>query len=104
MKKRIKIQIDDFLENGSKKAIDVNGHKIAVFHIDGKYYAIDDLCTHVEAYLSDGFLNGYEVQCPLHSSRFDVRTGAVLCMPAFQGVKTYLVYKDENGVYIEIVD
>ena len=50
---------------------------IAVFNVDGELFAIDDTCTHQDASLADGWLEGCEVECPLHASRFDLRTGGV---------------------------
>ena len=55
---------------------------IAVFHTDdGEVFAIDDTCTHQDASLADGWVEGCEVECPLHASRFDLRTGAVDAPP-----------------------
>ncbi len=65
---------------------------IAVFHTeDGEIFAIDDTCTHQDASLADGWLEGCEVECPLHASRFDLRTGAVDAPPAKIGVRTHAV-------------
>jgi 3-phenylpropionate/trans-cinnamate dioxygenase ferredoxin subunit len=56
---------------------------IAVFHTDdGEVFAIDDTCTHQDASLADGWLEGCEIECPLHQGKFDVRTGQPTCAPA----------------------
>ena len=56
---------------------------VSVFHTeDGELYAIDDTCTHQDASLADGWLEGCEVECPLHASKFDLRTGKVDAPPA----------------------
>ncbi len=60
---------------GGKKLADVAGRAIAVFHCEGGYYAIDDVCTHDGGPLAEGELMGCEIQCPRHGARFDVRTG-----------------------------
>ncbi|MCW4465681.1 bifunctional 3-phenylpropionate/cinnamic acid dioxygenase ferredoxin subunit [Glutamicibacter sp. MNS18] len=65
---------------------------IAIFHAeDGNFYALQDECTHEVASLSDGWIEDCEVECPLHASRFDLRTGKVLCLPAYVDARTYKV-------------
>ncbi|MEL4358985.1 MULTISPECIES: non-heme iron oxygenase ferredoxin subunit [unclassified Luteococcus] len=65
------------------------GEDIAVIFSDGKYRAISDICTHEYASLADGWIEGDEVECPLHAARFHLDTGAALCLPATVAVKTY---------------
>ena len=69
---------------------------IAVYNIDGELYAIEDVCTHDGGDLAGGALHGFEVECPRHGARFDVRTGAVLSPPAYEPVAKFPV-KVENG-------
>lgn len=69
---------------------------IAVFNIDGDLYAIEDVCTHDGGDLAGGELHGFEVECPRHGARFDVRNGAVRCPPAYEPVAAFPV-KVENG-------
>lgn len=57
-------------------------HEIAVYFVDGAYYATSNICTHASALLTDGFMDGCEIECPLHNARFDVRTGRALTSPA----------------------
>ena len=76
---------------GASKQVIVSGKEIAVFNIDGQFYATADECTHDEAFLSEGETFGYVVECPLHGARFDVRTGKALSLPAVYPVKTYEV-------------
>ncbi|KPI11280.1 Rieske (2Fe-2S) iron-sulfur domain-containing protein [Actinobacteria bacterium OV450] len=74
---------------------------IAVFHTDdGQVYAIDDTCTHQDASLSDGWLEGCEVECPLHASKFDLRTGVAGSPPARRPVRTHAVLVEEGTVYV----
>ena len=76
---------------------------VAVFHTDdGQVFAIDDTCTHQDASLADGWLEGCEVECPLHASRFDLRTGNVDAPPARIAVRTHRVTLDRGDVYIEL--
>lgn len=87
---------------GGKKLLDVAGRAVALFHVDGAYYAIDDVCTHDGGPLAEGELLGCEVMCPRHGARFDVRTGKALCMPAFESVSTHEVRVDEDGIHIAV--
>ena len=67
------------------------GADIAVFLSEGEYFALDDLCTHQRASLAEGWVEDREVECPLHSSRFSLRTGEALCPPATVAVRTHRV-------------
>ncbi|WP_111765509.1 bifunctional 3-phenylpropionate/cinnamic acid dioxygenase ferredoxin subunit [Nakamurella deserti] len=77
---------------------------IAVFHTeDGEVFAIDDTCTHQDASLADGWLEGCEIECPLHASKFDLRTGEVDAPPAKVGVRTHAVtVTDDGDVWVEL--
>ena len=60
-----------------------------MFHLADGYYAMDDLCTHDGGPLAEGILDGDVIECPRHGARFDVKTGAVLCLPAVTPVPVY---------------
>jgi 3-phenylpropionate/trans-cinnamate dioxygenase ferredoxin subunit len=76
---------------------------IAIFHTDdGELYAIDDTCTHQDASLADGWLEDCEVECPLHASRFDLRTGTVDAPPAKRPVRTHPVTITEGQIYVDV--
>ncbi len=86
---------------GEMLAIEAGGRKVAVFHLDdGSWHAIDNLCTHAYALLTDGWLEGAEIECPLHAGRFDVRTGKALCAPVDEDVATYAVRLDGAEVLL----
>ncbi|MDJ0462634.1 bifunctional 3-phenylpropionate/cinnamic acid dioxygenase ferredoxin subunit [Streptomyces sp. H27-C3] len=70
---------------------------IAVFHTEGTLYAIDDTCSHQDASLSEGWLEGCFVECPLHAALFDLRTGQPSCLPARRPVRTHRVTVDASG-------
>ena len=72
---------------------------IAVFNIDGELYAVEDVCTHDGGDLATGDLHGYEIECPRHGARFDVRTGAVLCPPAYEPVAKFPVKIEDDAIY-----
>ncbi|OMH23151.1 bifunctional 3-phenylpropionate/cinnamic acid dioxygenase ferredoxin subunit [Tersicoccus phoenicis] len=75
---------------------------IAVFRTeDGEVFAIDDTCTHQDASLADGWLEDCTVECPLHASRFDLRTGAVDAPPARRPVRTHRVEVVDGNVLVE---
>jgi nitrite reductase/ring-hydroxylating ferredoxin subunit len=73
---------------------------IAVFNVDGEFLAIDDTCTHQDASLADGWLDGCAVECPLHASCFDLRTGQVSGPPAKTPVRTHRVTVEDGMVYV----
>jgi len=79
------------LPPGTAKQVTINGHKLAVFNVGGKFYAIDDTCTHRGAPLWEGECEGEEVTCPWHGARFALPTGAALSPPASRGVSSYKV-------------
>ena len=81
-------------------AIEVGGLKIALFKVDGEYFATGNVCTHAYALLSDGFQDGCEIECPLHNARFDVRTGEAKSSPAEMPVPTYLVQVTGDAIEI----
>jgi naphthalene 1,2-dioxygenase system ferredoxin subunit len=83
-------------------AVEAQGREIALYGVDGEVYATDNLCTHWEARLCEGFLDGYEIECPLHQGKFDIRNGKAMCAPATDDIRCYPV-KIENGkVFVAI--
>jgi 3-phenylpropionate/trans-cinnamate dioxygenase ferredoxin subunit len=90
------------LAPGEKKQVDLDGVEVALFNVNGEYYAIEDVCTHDGAPLAHGRFRGEEISCPRHGARFNVKTGAALCMPAFEPVTTYPVKVETNGIFIEV--
>jgi nitrite reductase/ring-hydroxylating ferredoxin subunit len=79
------------IEDGGVKIVWLDDQPVAVFHIEGAYYAMDDLCTHDGGPVAEGPLDGYVVECPRHGAKFDVRDGSVLAPPAVVPVPTYAV-------------
>ena len=71
----VKVATRGELPRGGKKLVEIDGRAIAVFNVDGVFYAIDDVCTHDGGPLAEGELIGCEIECPRHGARFDVRTG-----------------------------
>jgi nitrite reductase/ring-hydroxylating ferredoxin subunit len=87
---------------GQGKKVQVGGKHIALFNIDGNYYAIDDTCTHKGGPLSEGHISGTTITCPWHGATFDVKTGEVVSPPAAVGVSRYNVRVIGNDIEIEI--
>jgi nitrite reductase (NADH) small subunit len=87
---------------GSAKLVEVEGKRLAVFNVDGRFYAIDDTCPHRGGPLSEGELEGEVVTCPWHRSTFNVTTGAVLSAPARDGVSHYSVRDSGGEVSVEV--
>jgi glycine betaine catabolism B len=83
------------------KEVDVDGQKVIIVNIDSKYYAIGSICTHEGGPLADGILSGYEVECPWHGSKFDVRTGEVISPPANEPEPSYEIKVDGNQILIK---
>jgi naphthalene 1,2-dioxygenase ferredoxin component len=80
----------------------VAGKDIALFEVEGEVFATDNTCTHGHARLSDGFLEGREIECPLHQGRFDVCTGKALCAPLTEGIKSYAVRIENMRVMLKL--
>jgi len=92
----------DEIAPGEAKAAEVEGETIAIFNLDGEYYAIDDTCPHALGPLSEGEIEGGVVICPWHASEFDIKTGEVLCPPAAQWVRSYKIHVEGDTIKIEI--
>ena len=91
------------IPSGEVRAVDVGGKRVLVCHTaDGKFYAVDDTCTHDDGPLGDGCLDGTEIECPRHGARFDVTTGKVICLPAAVGITSYPVRVDGEDIKVQI--
>ena len=77
----------------------VDGVLVAVINLDGTYHAIEDVCTHDGGELTGGTIVGCEIECPRHGARFDIRTGAVTCPPAYSPVASFPVKVEDGSVY-----
>ena len=86
--------------HGSMHAVDLGELRLMIVNVDGELYAVDRICTHETADLSTGFLLGSIVTCPLHLSRFDIRTGEVQNPPASEPLATYKLKVEGESVYV----
>ncbi|MFN4182263.1 MAG: non-heme iron oxygenase ferredoxin subunit [bacterium] len=78
----------------------LDAYPVAIFFIGGKFYAVDDRCTHAEASLSEGEVQGLTVVCPRHGAKFDLTSGAALSLPAVIPVRTYPVSVEGDSVFL----
>jgi 3-phenylpropionate/trans-cinnamate dioxygenase ferredoxin component len=98
----IKIATVDEVPVNSSKLVEVDYIRIALFNLNGEFYAIEDVCTHDGGPLVEGeIVNGHEVACPRHGARFDIRTGQALSLPAFEPTTAYDVYIQGQDLLIE---
>ena len=91
----------DEIPPGSHKVMDVNDVMVAVFNVDGKFYAIEDMCTHDGGILTGGEVKGCIITCPRHGATFDVRTGAALTAPAYEPTATFPVQVVDGMVQVK---
>jgi len=87
---------------GAAIVVEVQGQRIAIFNVAGALYAIEDTCTHEEASLAEGWVEGEVVECPRHGARFNLRTGEVVSMPAVRGVRTYPVWVEDGEIKLAL--
>ena len=90
------------LAEGEVIGVEIGGHSIALYDADGNLFATDNVCTHAYARLSDGWLDGELIECPLHAARFDIRTGKVLDPPATVDLRTYPVRVIDDEIQVEL--
>ena len=108
-------RLKDF-KNGTKKRVNVGGRELLLAMVDGKLYAMEDICPHLEGHLSKGKLKGTVIQCPLHGTQYDLRDGKVVRwlngygslsrvdeeFKASRALRTYPVRVDGELISIEI--
>ena len=75
---------------------------MAVFHVGGRFYALDDCCTHDGGPLGEGRLEGFAINCPRHGAKFDIRDGRVLSMPAVADTHSFPVKIEGDEVLIQL--
>jgi nitrite reductase (NADH) small subunit len=102
MAKLVKIAKTKDVPPGQAAAFTIEGQKIALFNVEGTYYAIGDTCTHRGGPLSEGDVQGTKVTCPWHGADFDLNTGAVLGPPAQNGVPSYKVVLEGDDIKVEV--
>jgi naphthalene 1,2-dioxygenase ferredoxin component len=92
----------DDLPTDDVVGINVAERDIAIYTVGDAVYATGNICTHGRARLCDGFLDGNEIECPLHQGRFDVRDGKPICEPVTEALRCYPVKVEEGRVYLRM--
>ncbi|MBJ9953332.1 MULTISPECIES: non-heme iron oxygenase ferredoxin subunit [Acinetobacter] len=92
----------DDISQDEPKAIEVNGKKIGVFFIDDQYFAIENVCPHAFALLTEGFIEEQTVECPLHEAIFNIQTGELVSGPGCRDLCTYPVRVEGLDVQIQL--
>lgn len=90
------------LSLNSSKVINLSDKQIALFNYGGEYYALDDMCSHAEASLSEGDVYDCKVECPLHGAEFDLKTGDAVTLPATKPVNKYKVNVEDDYIFLEM--
>lgn len=94
-------RLDD-LKDDEPLAVEVKGEPVALYRLDGEVFATHNICTHQYALLSEGYLDGDCIECPIHQACFDIRTGEVVSGPADMPLKVYPVRIDGSDILVEI--
>ena len=96
----VKVAQTDQIPAGEKMLVELESELILLVNLDGSYHAVDAVCSHANARLSTGQVNGEEVECGFHGSVFSVRTGEALCLPATENLAVYPVRVEGNDILI----
>lgn len=83
--------------------VQVAGRDIALYKVDGSVFATDNICTHGHARLCDGFLEGHEIECPLHQGKFDIRDGRATCAPVTEAIRCHPVRIEGGRVFLQLL-
>ncbi len=86
---------------GAWRTVDVDDVAVAVINLGGKFYAIEDMCTHDGGELTGGHIEGCEIVCPRHGARFDITTGDVTAPPAYEPIETFPVRVEGGMVQVK---
>ena len=98
----MKVAKTNEIEPGQARLVDVQGKSIALFNVEGQFFALDNTCTHTGGPLAEGEISGHEVTCPWHGARFDVWTGKVVGPPAQHAVARGGVRVTERDIEVEM--
>ena len=90
------------IPEGDVIAVAVGGAEVALYQVNGEIFATDNICSHGHARLCEGFLDGYEIECPLHQGKFDVRSGQPTCAPVSEPIKTYPLKIEGGKVWVDL--
>jgi len=80
----------------------VLGRQIGIYLVGGSYYALEDICPHAQAFLSQGFVEGEEVECPLHGARFHIPSGKCTKEPGGRDLRSYAVRTEGDAILVRL--
>lgn len=92
------------LPDPGKKLIEVDDRLVVLFHVDGEFYCLDDLCTHDGGPLSDGPLENHHIACPRHGAKFDICSGKAISMPATEATSSHPTKVENGEVFVQIIE
>lgn len=98
----IDVSAEDDVPQEDVIGVEAHGRDIALYSVEGQVYASDNICTHGHARLCDGFLDGFEIECPLHQGAFDIRNGRATCAPVTEDIKVYPVKIEGGRVFVDL--
>jgi 3-phenylpropionate/trans-cinnamate dioxygenase ferredoxin subunit len=98
----VEVALEEELPVNERLFIDIDGKPIVIINLAGKLFAVGDVCTHDNGPVGDGELDGYELICPRHGARFDIRSGKATRAPAFTDIPSFPIKVEDGKVYIEI--
>lgn len=98
----VEVALEAELPVNERLFIDIDGKPVVIINLAGKLFAVGDVCTHDNGPVGDGELDGYELICPRHGARFDIRSGKATKAPAFTDIPSFPVKVESGKVYIEI--
>ena len=96
----IKVASVGDVPEGSTLLVEAGGEPICLYNLAGTICATQDTCTHAQASLSEGFIEGELIECPLHQAMFDVRTGKAMCPPATEDLRVYPVRIEGDDISV----
>lgn len=92
------------LSDPGKQLVEADDQLLVLFHVDGQYYCLDDVCTHDGGPLGEGELNGKSIACPRHGAKFNICTGKAETMPATEDTRSHQVQVRDDGIYVKVND
>ena len=98
----VRIASTSDVPEGESRAIEIMGLNLALYHVGDDWFCTDNVCTHAFALLTDGWLEGHVIECPLHGGQFDIRTGKGLCAPIDADLKTFPIKVDGEDILITL--
>jgi nitrite reductase/ring-hydroxylating ferredoxin subunit len=92
----------DEIDDADAKSCEIGNVCVAVFNVGGTFYATNDICTHEHAHLSDGYIDGDIVECPLHQGRFHIPSGKVISSPPVENIRTYPIKVEGRRIFVQL--